>query len=162
MDKKRLLELAGVPEKEHGDMDLFQDSLKIVFGLDNDTIETLIAMVRRHGDTMQIRDQQVRRRAGGRAVQLLKQAHSASREEGDEHYDDSGEEPEAKDIDPPADSLEPKEEAEESTADIGRLIADLSVATHEEGKKLTDVVKDLEQQYYRDARGKEEQLRSMQ
>jgi hypothetical protein len=73
--------------EEHGNMDLFQDSLRIVFGLDSDTVETLVAMVRRHGDTMQIRDQQVRRRAGGRAVELLKRAHSAASAEGDEHYD---------------------------------------------------------------------------
>ena len=52
-------------------------------------------------------------------------------------------------------------EDEESNL-IGKLIADLSIATHEGGKKLTDVVKDLESQYYRDAAGKEEQLRSMQ
>ena len=89
MDKKRLLELAGVPEQdqEHGNMDLFQDSLKIVFGLEPETIETIVALVRRSGSTMQIRDQQVRRRAGGRAVSLLKQAHDASRSEGDEQYD---------------------------------------------------------------------------
>lgn len=88
MDKKRLQELAGVPQQEHGNMDLFQDSLKIVFGLESDTIETIVALVRRHGDTMKIRDQQVRRRAGGRAIQLLKQAHAASSEEGDEHYEE--------------------------------------------------------------------------
>ena len=52
-------------------------------------------------------------------------------------------------------------EDEESNL-IGKLIADLSIATHEGGKKLTDVVRDLESQYYRDAAGKEEQLRSMQ
>lgn len=91
MDKKRLQELAGVAQHEHGDMDLFQDSLKIVFGLAPETVETIVALVRRHGDTMLIRDQQVRRRAGGRAIQLLKQAHAASSEEGDEHYDDDPE-----------------------------------------------------------------------
>lgn len=73
---------------QHYDMNLFQDSLRIVFGLDPETIEALIALVRRHGDTMQIRDQQVRRRTGGRAVELLKQAHEASKHEGDEHYDE--------------------------------------------------------------------------
>ncbi len=86
-------------EKVEGDTNLFQDSLKIVFGLDQDTVDTLIDIVRRHGDTMQIRDQQVRRRAGGRAVELLKQAHEASRSEGDEQYDDG--EPEM-DADEPA------------------------------------------------------------
>ena len=78
-------------ERDQGEMDLFQDSLRIVFGLDAETIETLVDIVRRHGDTMQIRDQQVRRRAGGRAVELLKQAHEASRSEGDEQYDDKAE-----------------------------------------------------------------------
>jgi hypothetical protein len=77
--------------QEHGEMNLFQDSLRIVFGLDPETIETLIAQVRRHGDTMQIRDQQVRRRAGGRAVELLKQAHEASKHEGDEQYEEDPE-----------------------------------------------------------------------
>lgn len=114
MDRKRLLELAGVPEQEHGDMDLFQDSLKIVFGLDPDTIETLIAMVRRHGDTMQIRDQQVRRRAGGRAVELLKQAHAASSAEGDEHYEDDPEAQMSDDIpeDPPREEVDATDDTE--------------------------------------------------
>ena len=85
-------------ERDQGEMDLFQDSLRIVFGLDAETIETLVDIVRRHGDTMQIRDQQVRRRAGGRAVELLKQAHEASRSEGDEQYDDK-----EMDADEPAD-----------------------------------------------------------
>jgi len=76
--------------EEGGDTNLFQDSLKIVFGLDQSTVDMLVDIVRRHGDTMQIRDQQVRRRAGGRAVELLKQAHEASRSEGDEQYDDGG------------------------------------------------------------------------
>ena len=78
-------------EKVDGEMNLFQDSMRIVFGLDADTVETLVDIIRRHGDTMQIRDQQVRRRAGGRAVELLKQAHEASRSEGDEQYDDEPE-----------------------------------------------------------------------
>ena len=78
-------------EKVDGEMNLFRDSMKIVFGLDADTVETLVDIIRRHGDTMQIRDQQVRRRAGGRAVELLKQAHEASRSEGDEQYDDEPE-----------------------------------------------------------------------
>lgn len=84
----KLDQILNEMEHEHGNMDLFQDSLRIVFGLDPDTIETIIALVRRHGDTMKIRDQQVRRRAGGRAIQLLKQAHVASAHEGDEHYND--------------------------------------------------------------------------
>ena len=96
MDKKRLLELAGVPNnEENGTTELFQDSLRIVFGLEPETIETIVALVRRSGSTMQIRDQQVRRRAGGRAVSLLKQAHEASRSEGDEQYDADAAEPEA-------------------------------------------------------------------
>ena len=90
MDKNRLQHLAGVKQlnEEHGNMDLFQDSLRIVFGLSDEVIESLISMVRRHGETMQIRDQQVRRRAGPRATKLLKQAHAAAGTEGDVHYDE--------------------------------------------------------------------------
>jgi len=88
MDNQRLIQLAGIKQPQHGNIDLFQDSLRIVFGLDPETIETIVSFVRRHGETANIRDQQVRRRAGGRAIQLLKQAHMASAAEGDEHYDE--------------------------------------------------------------------------
>ena len=72
----------------HGHMSLFQDSLRIIFGLSPEVAETLIEFVRRHGETIRIRDQQIRQRAGGRAIQLLKQAHIAAAQGGTDQYDD--------------------------------------------------------------------------
>lgn len=109
MDTERLQALAGIDKKaQHGNMDLFQNSLRIIFGLDPDTIETVISLVRRHGDTIKIRDQQVRRRAGTRAIQMLQQAHDAASSEGDEHYDDIDDDvdPDEVEADPVGDGME--------------------------------------------------------
>ncbi len=119
MDIERLQQLAGnSPEEGSGNNELFTNSLTKVFGLSPETVEAIVAQVSRSGDTRQIQDQQVRRRAGTRAMALLQQAHDAAGSEGDETYDDDAEmDPEA---DPVGDGMEdemPEDEGIEDTMD---------------------------------------------